>query len=60
MDALPSIPNICLEPTAHGRLLVYFSYHPENIRRIKTISGRRWHGEKNAGACPLPRLLLIG
>ena len=60
MDALPSIPNICLEPMAHGRLLVYFSYHPENIRRIKTISGRRWHGEKNAGACPLPRLLLIG
>ena len=44
MDALPSIPNICLEPTAHGRLLVYFPYHPENIRRIKTISGRRWHG----------------
>ena len=55
MDALPSIPNIRLEPTAQGRLLVYFPYHPENVRRIKTISGRRWHGEEKCWSVPFNR-----
>ena len=52
LPPLPSIPDFDLRPTNHGRLLVFFPYHPDTVERIKSIAGRRWHPEKRCWSIP--------
>ncbi len=52
LPPLPSIPHFDLRPTNHGRLLVFFPYHPDTVERIKRIAGRRWYPEKKCWSIP--------
>ena len=51
MEPIPKVPQIDglhVTPEPSGRLWVFFSYHPNNVDRIKTIPGRRMY--KNSWA----------
>lgn len=52
VDPLPTLPNLRLEPSANGRLFIHFPYHPDTVQRIKTVAGRRWHGEEKCWSVP--------
>lgn len=46
MHRAPTGP-IQIKPGGAGRLIVRFPYSPDRVRKIKTVTGRRWHqGEK--------------
>ena len=49
---LPQIPPLNLHMGEVGRLMVHFPYRPENVARIKTIPGRRWHPEERCWSVP--------
>ena len=52
LPSLPSIPDLRLHPAENGRLQIYFPYHPDNVARIKSIPGRRWHKEEKCWSIP--------
>ena len=49
---LPQIPPLNLTMGEVGRIMVYFPYHLENVSRIKTVPGRRWHPEEKCWSVP--------
>lgn len=49
---LPRIANLEIRPLGDDRLLVFFPYHPDNIKRIRAIPGRYWHGEEKVWSIP--------
>ena len=59
MEELPVIPGLQLHPTDGNRLQVHFSYHPDNVARIRTIPGRRWHPEEKCWSIPRTRDALV-
>ena len=55
MEPIPKVPQIDglhVTPEPSGRLWVFFFYHPNNVDRIKTIPGRRWHTEEKCWSIP--------
>jgi integrase/recombinase XerD len=49
---LPKIANLELRPHADGRIRVFFPYHPDNVARVKQVSGRRWHPQEKCWSVP--------
>ena len=49
---LPRITNLEIRPCSEDRLLIFFPYHPDNVKRIRAIPGRQWHGEERAWSIP--------
>lgn len=49
---IPRIPGLEIQKMASGRLMVNFSYHPDTVARIKSITGRRWHSEEKCWSIP--------
>ena len=49
---LPRIPGLELRSDPEGRLLIFFTYDPDYIDRIRLIPGRQWHPEKRCWSVP--------
>lgn len=49
---LPQIAHLEIRLLENGRLRIVFPYHPDNVKRIKAIPGRRWHGEDKVWSIP--------
>jgi integrase/recombinase XerD len=49
---IPTISGLEIRPTDGERLLVFFTYHPTNVDRIRSIPGRRWHPQEKAWSIP--------
>ena len=50
--SIPILPGLGIHPTDTGRLRVSFPYHPDNVKRIKAVPGRRWHPEEKCWSIP--------
>ena len=59
LPPLPKIAGIEIRHFGNDRLLVLFPYHPDNIKRIRAITGRRWHGDKKAWSIPYTESALV-
>jgi hypothetical protein len=46
---------ILLQGGSNGRLTVALPYSVEQVARMKTIPGHRWHPEENVRVCPTPK-----
>ena len=49
---LPIIPGLDIRPIDGHRLQLRFRYHPDTVRRIKGILGRRWHPDEKCWSVP--------
>ena len=49
---LPRIANLEIRLLENDRLMILSPYHPDNVKRIRAIPGRRWHGEEKAWSIP--------
>ena len=49
---LPQIASLEIRPFEGQRLLILFPYHPDNLKRIRAIPGRRWHSQEKAWSIP--------
>ena len=49
---LPRIANLEIRFLENDRLQILFPYHPDNVKRIKAIPGRRWHEEEKVWSIP--------
>ena len=48
----PRIANLEIRFLENDRLQILFPYHPDNVKRIKAIPGRRWHEEEKVWSIP--------